>query len=356
MKEQYEALLALTRLGIGHTGTFLPINIDWDNVKKLAEEQGVSAVMLDGIERMPNNCRPRQCFLLNWIGEVLQAYEQRYNLYTQAIAELSGWYNSHGFKMMVLKGYACSLDWPKPNHRPCGDIDIWLFGKWEESDRALSSEKGIKIDRTHHHHTVFSWKEFTVENHYDFLNIHHHKSNVELNSILKRLGKDDSNTVIVKGEKVFLPSANMNALFLLRHNMKHFASERLTMRQLLDWGFFVRNHSDEIDWKWLEEELERFGMKRLYDVFNAICVGDIGFDGSLFPKVQFDPSLKDRVLHEILEPEFAGQIPKGLFRRAVFKYHRWKSNSWKHELCYKDTMWSAFWSGLWSHILKPTTI
>lgn len=353
----------LIRVGIG-TDSVNKINTnnldgtDWKAIRMLSDNQGLSALVLDGIDLLntKNDVTIPVSFKLNWIGEVLQNYEQRYKAYEDAIASLAGFYNQHGYKMMVLKGYSCSLDWPKPIHRPCGDIDIWQFGKWKEADSALSNECGIKIDRTHHHHTVFNWKGFTVENHYDFLNVHHHKSNVELNSILKRLGQDDSNIVKVKGESVVLPSPNLNALFLLRHNMKHFASERLTMRQLLDWGLFVRNHSNEIDWKWLEKELERFGMKRMYDIFIAICVGDLGFDANLFPKVQFDPGLKDRVLNEIITPEFTGQLPKGFFKRVLFKYKRWRANSWKHELCYKESMWSAFWSGVWSHTLKPTTI
>lgn len=47
--------------------------------------------------------------MLEWIGEVLQGYEYRYELYKCVIAEMANFYNSHGYKMMVLKGYACSL-------------------------------------------------------------------------------------------------------------------------------------------------------------------------------------------------------------------------------------------------------
>jgi hypothetical protein len=113
---------------------------------------------------------------LEWIGEVLQNYEGRYLGYKKAIGSLAGFYNRHGFKMMVLKGYACSLDWPKPEHRPCGDIDEWLFGQQQAADRELGSwlkvhGSGVEIDNSHHHHSVFEWGEFTVENHYDFINI-----------------------------------------------------------------------------------------------------------------------------------------------------------------------------------------
>ena len=131
-----------------------------------------------------------------------------------------------------------------------------------------------------------------VENHYDFLNIHHHKSNVELEGILKKLGKDASHYSMLKGEWVYLPSPNLHALFLLRHSMSNFASTGMQLRQLLDWAFLVEKHGKEINWQWLEETLERFGMKKLYDIFNAICIEDLGFNPCIFQKVQFLPFLK----------------------------------------------------------------
>lgn len=353
--ELKETFLALVRLGIGHGACSSVKTVDWLLLKDLAEKQGLSAVVLDGLDRVnilsiPVNMK------LEWIGEVLQNYEQRFLAYEMAIGSLAGFYNRHGYKMMVLKGYGLNLNYPKPNHRPCGDIDIWLFGQQKEADTALVREKGIKIDSSHHHHTVFEWEGFTAENHYDFLNVHHHKSNVEMEGILKDLGKDDSNHVELNGERIYLPSANLHALFLLRHSMSNFASTAFTLRHLLDWGFFVQKHTDEIDWEWLESKLEYFGMKKLYDIFIAICVGDLGFKVNIFPKVQFDPGLKDRVLKDILSPEFSEKEKGGFLSRAVYKYRRWRANGWKHKLCFKETMWSAFWSGVWSHLLKPSSI
>lgn len=350
------ALLALIRLGIGHSGLSFPDHVVWLEVKALAEQHGLSAVVLDGIEKLSVSKRPPKELTLQWIGDILQIYEQRYGLYRRAIAELAKFYNRHGFKMMVLKGYACSLDWPKPEHRPCGDIDIWQFCKQKEADAVLKEEIGLAIDDSHHHHTVFDWKGFSVENHYDFINVHHHKSNVELEKILKELGKDDSYHIDVYGEKVYLPSPNLHALFLLRHSMSNFASTGFQLRQLLDWGFFVEKHGENIDWQWLSEILEKFGMKQMYYIFNAICVEDMGFDASLFPSFQYLPSLKERALNDILSPEFTEIERGGFIRRALYKYRRWRANAWKHELCFNESMSSAFWSGVKSHLLKPSSI
>ena len=386
-----ELFFALVRLGIGHQLVSslkfqVSSEVDWVQLKALADQHGLSAVVLDGIDLAtdPKHSTLNTQLKLEWIGEVLQNYEARYKQYEKAIGNLAGWYNRHGFRMMVLKGYACAMNWPRPEHRPCGDIDIWLFGQQREADALLESSefrvesletvekvKRIKVDNSHHHHTVFEWEGFTVENHYDFLNVHHHKSNVEMEKVLKELGMDDSNSVefrveslesVESGEKrvvsvpVYLPSANLHALFLLRHAMSNFASTGCNLRQLLDWAFCVEKHGKEIDWEWLERQLAHFGMKRLYDVFNAICVGDLGFDVHVFPQVQFDPALKDRVLNDILEPEFSEKETGGFFSRAFFKYRRWKANAWKHELCFSESLWSAFWSGVWGHLMKPGMI
>ena len=138
--------------------------------------------------------------------------------------------------------------------------------------------------------------------------------------------------------------------------MSNFAAAGMTLRQLLDWAFFVDKHGKEIDWVWLENTLEKYGMKRLYDVFNAISVEDLGFKVNIFPSVQFLPELKERVFEDILSPEFSEIERGGFVSRAIYKYRRWRANAWKHKLCFKESMWSAFWSGVWGHLLKPASI
>lgn len=361
---EYNSFLNLVRIGIGHSTRLANKPADWNAIEALAARQGLSAVILDALNTDSANLTdsiPVQ-MKLEWIGNVLQNYEKRYELYKRAMVELAEWYNQHGFKMMVLKGYACALDWPKPEHRPCGDIDIWLFGKQKEADQCIAEEantngtKKIKIDTSHHHHTVFEWKGFAVENHYDFVNVHHSKSNKSIEKVFKMLGNDDKHLIEVNGERVYVPSPNLHALFLLRHSMIEFAASSITLRQVLDWAFFVEKHRKGIDWEWLLHVLDEYHMKDFYNCLNAICVDDLGFDSIIFPQIQYNPYQKSRVLNEILNPMIPNDKPKLVFNRVVWKINRWQTNEWKHDLCYEESMWSAFWSGLWSHLLKPTSV
>ena len=373
----HNAFLQLVRLGIGTgtaNGSRLTVHgsIDWPAVKDLAEKQGLSAVVLDGIEKLPEQQRPPKVFLLEWIGETLQGYEYRFDQYRKTIGEMAALYNAHGLKMMLLKGFACSLDWPKPEHRPCGDIDIWQFGHYQDGDKLVASEKGIEIDSSHHHHTVFYWGEFMVENHYDFINVHARKANARIEKIYKELGSeanlnenDNDNhnlgiakgcrieSVLVEGERVYLPSPNLHALFLLRHLVSHFVGAYISIRQVLDWAFFVDKHGKDVDWKWLEGVLEEYGMKEFYNIISAICVEDLGFDVAIFKGVQFNPQTKEKVFNDILWPAFEADAPSSFLPRVIFKYKRWKGNGWKYELCYKESRWKSFWTLLKSHLIKP---
>lgn len=372
-----EVFLQLVRLGIGHTDSTDCIEIsDWTALKTLAAKQGLSAVVLDGLNDVRSKREDVRCsslqekiLLAEWIGEVHQFYEQRYEQYLQAISSLAKFYNTHGFKMMILKGYACSLDWPKPEHRPCGDIDIWLFNQQKEADAALEvwfksfsgstcspSVQKFKIDSSHHHHTVFDWQGFMVENHYDFIDVHHRKSGPKLEAIFKDIGQDDSFKVELHDETVYLPSYNLHALFLIYHTMLHFTSTEMNIRQLLDWGLYAEKHKNEIDWNWLKKELNEFHLMDFFNIINAICVEDLGFNASIFQGVQFNPEIKKRVLNDTLSPEFTENEPKNLLKRFFFRYRRWKSHEWKHKLCYKESMWSIFWSAVWGHLLKPASI
>lgn len=352
--------LALVRVGIGHSMSLPITDVDLPVVKTISEKQGLLAVVLDGLEGVQHkgfqiNSLQDKILLAQWIGEVSQFYEQRYEQNLHAISDLAAFYNNHGLKMMVLKGFACSLNWPKAAHRPIGDIDIWQFGQHHQADAALTNE-GIKIDSSHHHHTVFIWRDFMVENHFDFINVHHHKSNRVLEKELKRLGEDDTQFVEVYGEKVYLPSPNLHALFLLKHTMNDFSSFSMTLRQLLDWAFHVQRYNKEIDWNWLLSIMEKFHMREFFNCINAICVEDLGFDVNIFPYIQFNPEIKGRVLDDILYPKYSVREPYSLLPRLMYKYYRWKANEWKHKLCYEESMCSAFWSGVWSHLLKPSSI
>lgn len=92
---QYDIFLKLVRLGLGIGETIsLPPNIDWSQIKALAERQGLSSIILDGIVSYYTGCTDSAGALplrqkLEWIGEVVQneAIQKEQQQTTEQIAE-----------------------------------------------------------------------------------------------------------------------------------------------------------------------------------------------------------------------------------------------------------------------------
>lgn len=353
MDEIKKVLLCLVRIGIGKEDQYtLPVVVNWENLFELSLEQGVAELVLDGINRcFVKGVNLNIDFLLkmDWIGEGTQM-EHRYQQYEEIIGQLGAFYQKHGIRMMILKGYGLSQNYPIPSHRPCGDIDIYLFGEQERADSLLQDELGIEIDKSHHHHTVFQFQGETVENHYDFLNVHVRKSNRRIEAKLKELAHTD---ITETTEKILFPSVEFNAIYLLRHCAAHFASTEMSVRQALDWGFFMEKHHEEINWDEYLPYIKKEGMIRFYNLLGAFCVNYLGFNASIFHEL-FSDNLLDRFSNEIMEPEFKDYENGNLLWSLWVKPRRWWHNRWKNRLCYQESAWEEFAYGLWAKVLKPS--
>jgi hypothetical protein len=125
-----ELLIQTLRSGLG-----LPYRLNdtahpnWANVYRLAAQQGVAAIVWDGIEQYIRKGEigaeqmPDRATKLQWALSVEQT-ESRYAKQCRAITKLTDIYSAHGIKMLILKGYGLSTLYPTPSHRRCSDIDM----------------------------------------------------------------------------------------------------------------------------------------------------------------------------------------------------------------------------------------
>ena len=323
---------------------------NWKEVMSFCLSQGVVGLCYEALEKLEEACRPPRDLLMECFGQV-NIHENLYQLHKATLGHLAQFYQKEGIWMLLLKGYGLSLCWPKPEHRPVGDIDCYNFGLQEVADKRIREEYGIEIDDSHHKHTVFLFEGTMVENHYSFLNIYGHRSTAEIERILeeevKRGCKVDDEL-----QNVYYPSVRFNSLYLLRHSAEHFASVEINLRQVLDWGFFVR--ASEVDWGWLLCQLDKVGMKRYLAVLNAICVRYLGFDASLFPTLDIDERIVERSINDILSPEFQKEKHKNTLAEIGYRFRRWNANRWKHDMVYRENAWQSLCKQVWSHVLKPS--
>ena len=342
-------------------------------------KQCVPSVVLDGLNKSlasvpcQDNKGIGKMDKLKWLSMVLNM-ERQYTIHESVIAELAAFYQRAGYQMMLLKGYGLSKYWPIPNHRPTGDIDIYLMylnpegkGKsrpaWECADKLMTEKFGIQIDNSHHHHSVFTYKGIMVENHYDFVNVHSHRSNRWIENEFKTLAlKGNEEFTFDNGVKLLFPSPLLNCLFVARHNAIHFAAEHLNLRQLLDWVLFVGERHKDIDWDYFWSMAKKMGMEKFVLCIAFIAIEQLSFEKDIFhipnefkdfQKCEHD--LIDKVLDNILRPTDEANDGKGI-AYVINRYKLWKSNLWKHRIVYSDSIVSTFCAQIKSHLMKPATI
>lgn len=359
----HELLISLLRAGLceGYTPT-LPDNVDWEAIRQLAQRQSVEAMVWDGIAKLAEgkhidtNNMPDKATKLRWALSVDQA-EKRYNKQHGVIAYLATLFADNDIKMMILKGYGLSLCYPTPNHRSCSDIDIWLYGKQQLADDILRQKLGIKIDEGRHHHTVFRIDGVLVENHFDFLDIHGHHSNRDIENELIKRTEEASVAISIDNSIVYAPPINLHALFLVRHAAAHFAAVGIVLRHITDWAMFLRHYAKEIDWTWLYDVCRKHNMDKFLDAINGFAVDYFDIDSSLLPLFTRRPKLEARIINDILSPAYGYQTPDGgIVKISIFKVRRWWANRWKHRLVYSEGLLRSFATQSWAHILKPNTI
>ena len=329
-------------------------DLNWKKVIDFATRQGVQGLCFDALELMSEH-RPDIAILMDWFGQMV-CLERLYESHRKAIDALSCFYQQNGIMMLLLKGYGLSLYWPKRNHRPVGDMDIYLGSCWQEADKLINEKLGIRIDDGHEHHTCFTFQGVSVENHYDIVNTKVNESSRELEVLFKRIATFNKPLNMGKGV-IYLPSPTLNAIFLIRHLGQHFAGAEAILRQLLDWGFFMQHEHEKVDWELVASTLRKVGIYRFFQQINAICVDYLGFSESSFPQIEREASLERRIIEDILSPEFGEEKPEGNTLQVIcFKTRRFFANRWKRELVYREGIWSQLWYGSIAHIRRYNTI
>lgn len=288
---------------------------------------------------------------MDWLGQA-EYMKTVYEQYENAICCLSRSLMEAGLRPVVMKGYGCSLNYPNPEMRPCGDIDIFLLdanGKcdFDKGNRIIQEKLQVEVDPHSAHHSTFQYNGFTVENHQTVLDVNSHKSSVYLNSLLEELALD-YRIVNVKGQEVYIPSVKFNSIHLLRHMASDFATFTTSLRHVLDLGTFFVAHQEEIDWNRVLQVYKDESMIHFYEAIATICVRDLGMNEACFHGYTKNELLADRVLEDIFSQKkvlpMSTTSISGIdkLKYGIQKTARWWQNRWKYKMVYKESLWDSF--------------
>lgn len=348
-------LFTLLRLGLAITTTeeeklsdFIVLTADkWARIGDLARKQGVLGIMLDGVDKLETTRYGLTRELtaaqkLEWIGEVLQI-EQRNRQQIVVMNDLAGRWKQQGCRVMVMKGQANGVFYPKPEHRYPGDIDCYLFENYARGNE-IARQEGANVDESWYKHSVINYKGETFENHQYFVHTRDGKRGKRLNQeLIEQLKNKSEEIKVIPGTVVEMPPVQWTAMFLTYHACAHFISEGLRLKQILDWTMFLKVHQEDVDWAAFFAFCDRNHLRVFADAMNAIAVQYLNVnlnDNKIFAESPY----ADKIMHSALYDEDyvfnsgkSGWANRIHLVRNLFRYR------WKYEEVYQTSVWKQLW-------------
>lgn len=326
------------------------IERDWETLRKLSAEQGVTGICFSGVQKVmeATDEKGREYIgtmsYLTWLGTVAkraQLNEQQLKT-TKRLAEEWGRY---GIRMLLMKGQSNGLNYPNPMHREKGDVDVFLIkdGSCGYADgNEVARKMGLHVDDSWYKHSQIAANGETIENHQYFVHTRDGKRGKSLDKTLRELVFVDKYKKYPDSE-ILLPPVMFNSLFLTYHALAHFVSEGMHLKQVVDWVMFLKKEGSNIDWPQLYDMCDKYNLRVFLECMNMIALRYFRIQGkySVSSELsQYSEKIMDSVLHDkdfVFSSGESGWANRRHLIKNLFKYR------WKYEDIYGISIWKQLW-------------
>lgn len=207
-----------------------------------------------------------------------------------------------GIDPILLKGKSLAVNYPYPDLRQCGDIDIYVLP--EQLYQAYDALVPF-VDRLDDRLYVECGRHFSAMVENVEIEVHRHLSHArgKREKMFEKFASDGLREgfghIAVSEEKITVPEPTFNAYYIFDHLFEHFISSGVGLRQMCDWMLFLHKNRESIDNELLRNILVSMDMLKPWRVFGTVLVDNLGLPATDFPF--YDAGLNgDSVLKHIL--------------------------------------------------------
>ena len=258
--------------------------------------------------------------------------------------DLAEKWKQQGCRVMVMKGQANGVFYPKPKHRNPGDIDCYLFENYARGNE-IARQEGANVDESWYKHSVINYKGETFENHQYFVHTRDGKRGKRLNEELVEQLKDKSEEIrVIPGTVVEMPPVQWTAMFLTYHACAHFISEGLRLKQILDWVMFLNVHQSDVNWGAFYAFCDRNHLRVFADAMNTIAVKYFGIKVKNESSGFIESPYADKIMHSALyDEDYVFGSGKGNWYNRYHLIRNMFHYRWKYEEVYQTSVWKQLW-------------
>lgn len=288
MTEIQQQFFALLRAGLWGTTPDVSLfgkDTDWGQLYQVAKRQSVTGVVFDGIGLLPEAARPPKAVTLPWCAQMLHTEEQ-HELLNREIGNLYRLMRANGIEPVLVKGQAVAQSYLHPNHRRCGDIDLYVGPEHYEAANALLRREATSEEEEIFKHACLHWHGVVVENHRILISISRPAADRRMQREVAVWGKNPAQACpkLKVGETtVSVPPTAFHTAYVLTHAALHFLNEGVGMRQVCDWACLLKEHHSPEEKQETARLLKEFGLTRAARIFGALLVQCLGVPAEWLP-------------------------------------------------------------------------
>ncbi|MBQ0111213.1 MAG: nucleotidyltransferase family protein, partial [Oscillospiraceae bacterium] len=204
--------------------------------------------------------------------------------------------DENGIKAVVLKGCSASMNYPHPQNRVMGDIDLLINKDFlEEAKRILLNNGFVLVKSPIDRHFCFDKNEIRLELHYRFSE---YMESDQADFLDNRLQESIDNATVQNYVRYSWYSFDTvdKGLVLLQHIRQHLLIG-IGLKPIIDWMMFVNAEMTDELWETFAPFAQRCGNKNLAIIVTRMCEMYLGLPG----KRKWCFAVDDKLCGDLLE-------------------------------------------------------
>lgn len=281
-----EAYLCLLRSALWNESPEIIYPIDWESVIQIAEKQSTlpiicqSALQLEGDNAPSLELRSK---MLVTMGENSRQYAVLNEYMKHAIERM----RAHGIEPVLLKGSGLAYNYPFPEFRQCGDIDLYVgqehYHEGCAAMREMTDFHNWSMESERNMHYNIDKGDIIIETHRVTAILHDSRDDAFYQKISAEGLSNDLHKIVIDDFLISLPSDTFNAFYVFQHAWHHFLETGVGFRQICDWSLLLHSLCGKLDMEKLKSYIDGLSLMKAWKTFAWIAVEKLGLPKEEMP-------------------------------------------------------------------------
>ena len=194
----------------------------------------------------------------------------------------------------LLKGISLAANYPVPEYRKLGDLNLYINEKeaFSRACRILEAHGCVEEPEDSDHHVTYRYtfpdthRSFTLELHYRIVGVYQFARANELVDEIFSADHLKASSLTLYGQSYPVLPPTENVFYMLHHMLKHYLYSGFGSRLLCDFTLYLKQYASKIDFEKIHSWCQESKIFHLYELILGSCHLYFGLSASIDPQIR----------------------------------------------------------------------